>query len=58
MKRSVPPRQHGLREGFITEAYLKGALAEQDARQKSIATTQGYTTLLHHALRHDQGSGW
>ncbi|QDD96853.1 DNA integration/recombination/inversion protein (plasmid) [Roseomonas mucosa] len=36
---------HGLRAGFITEAYLKGALDEQvmhHARQKSIATTQGY----------------
>ena len=35
---------HGLRAGFITEAYLKGALDEQvmhHARQKSIATTQG-----------------
>jgi site-specific recombinase XerD len=36
---------HGLRAGFITEAYLKCALDEQvmhHARQKSIATTQGY----------------
>ncbi|MFT8247123.1 tyrosine-type recombinase/integrase [Roseomonas sp. BN140053] len=36
---------HGLRAGFITEAYLKGALDEQvmhHARQKSLATTQGY----------------
>jgi integrase len=36
---------HGLRAGFITEAYLKGALDEQvmhHVRQKSIATTQGY----------------
>jgi integrase len=36
---------HGLRAGFITEAYLKGALDEQvmhHARQKTIATTQGY----------------
>ncbi|WP_458098103.1 tyrosine-type recombinase/integrase [Roseomonas sp. WA12] len=36
---------HGLRAGFITEAYLKGALDEQvmhHARQRSIATTQGY----------------
>jgi site-specific recombinase XerD len=36
---------HGLRAGFITEAYLKGALDEQvmhHTRQKSIATTQGY----------------
>jgi len=36
---------HGLRAGFITEAYLNGALDEQvmhHARQKSIATTQGY----------------
>jgi site-specific recombinase XerD len=36
---------HGLRAGFITEAYLRGALDEQvmhHARQKSIATTQGY----------------
>ncbi len=36
---------HGLRAGFITEAYLRGALDEQvmhHARQKSIATTQAY----------------
>ncbi|UFN51613.1 site-specific integrase (plasmid) [Roseomonas sp. OT10] len=36
---------HGLRAGFITEAYLKGALDEQvmhHTRQKSLATTQGY----------------
>ena len=36
---------HGLRAGFITEAYLRGALDEQvmhHARQKSIGTTQGY----------------
>ena len=36
---------HGLRAGFITEAYLRGALDEQvmhHARQKSIATTQSY----------------
>jgi integrase len=36
---------HGLRAGFITEAYLKGALDEQvmhHTRQRSIATTQGY----------------
>lgn len=36
---------HGLRAGFITEAYLKGALDEQvmhHTRQKSVATTQGY----------------
>ncbi|MFC0385555.1 site-specific integrase [Muricoccus vinaceus] len=37
--------RHGLRAGFITEAYLKGALDEQvmhHTRQRSIATTQGY----------------
>jgi hypothetical protein len=36
---------HGLRAGFITEAYLRGALDEQvmhHTRQKSLATTQGY----------------
>ena len=36
---------HGLRAGFITEAYLHGALDEQvqaHARQKSIATTRRY----------------
>jgi integrase len=36
---------HGLRAGFITEAYLKGALDEQvmhHTRQRSLATTQGY----------------
>lgn len=36
---------HGLRAGFITEAYLNGALDEQvmhHARQKNIATTRGY----------------
>jgi integrase len=36
---------HGLRAGFITEAYLHGALDEQvmhHARQKTIATTRGY----------------
>jgi integrase len=36
---------HGLRAGFITEAYLKGALDEQvmqHTRQTSLATTQGY----------------
>jgi len=36
---------HGLRAGFIVEAYLKGALDEQvmqHARQKTIGTTQGY----------------
>ena len=36
---------HGLRAGFITEAYLKGALDEQvmhHTRQRGIATTQGY----------------
>lgn len=36
---------HGLRAGFITEAYLHGALDEQvmhHARQKNINTTRGY----------------
>jgi integrase len=36
---------HGLRAGFITEAYLHGALDEQvmhHARQKNIHTTWGY----------------
>jgi integrase len=36
---------HGLRAGFIVEAYLKGALDEQvmrHARQRSVGTTQGY----------------
>lgn len=36
---------HGLRAGFITEAYLNGALDEQvmaHARQKDIATTRRY----------------
>ncbi|WP_120010001.1 tyrosine-type recombinase/integrase [Teichococcus vastitatis] len=36
---------HGLRAGFITEAYLRGALDEQvmhHTRQKTIATTQAY----------------
>jgi integrase len=36
---------HGLRAGFITEAYLRGALDEQvmhHARQTSLATTQAY----------------
>jgi integrase len=36
---------HGLRAGFITEAYLHGALDEQvmhHARQKTITTTRGY----------------
>jgi hypothetical protein len=36
---------HGLRAGFITEAYLEGALDEQvmhHTRQKGIATTQSY----------------
>jgi integrase len=36
---------HGLRAGFIVEAYLKGALDERvmhHARQRSLATTQGY----------------
>jgi integrase len=36
---------HGMRAGFITEAYLHGALDEQvmaHARQKSIETTRRY----------------
>ena len=36
---------HGLRAGFITEAYLNGALDEQvahHARQKDLNTTRGY----------------
>jgi integrase len=36
---------HGLRAGFITEAYLRGALDEQvmhHARQKDFATTRAY----------------
>lgn len=36
---------HGLRAGFITEAYLNGALDEQagaHARQKNLDTTRGY----------------
>jgi integrase len=36
---------HGMRAGFITEAYLNGALDEQvmaHARQKSLNTTRGY----------------
>ena len=38
---------HGLRAGFITEAYLHGALDEQvmaHARQRSLATTRRYRT--------------
>lgn len=36
---------HGLRGGFITEAYLNGALDEQvahHARQKNLNTRRGY----------------